>query len=518
MYSRDPRRFRRIVLFALAFAIAVLTPISALAQIDQGRIVGTVTDANGAIVPGAAVLVKNERTGEERSTFTNESGYYIIASLKPSTYIITASANNLTLRLTNVQLLVGQELNLGLTLQPTGVEAKVDITATGGTGIETGSASMSVNVNPREVEALPLNGRQLSQLYLQAPGSVNSGSGTFGDIRFSGRAVQQNVIRYDGIEGTAIIDTSPGNLNGEIPTPFRLQSSLENVQEFRVDSNNYPAEFGTGTGGQISVVTKSGGNAYHGSVFEYLRNDALDAANFFDNIIGVKSKLRLNQFGGSVGGPLQKDKAFFFFSYEEYRLRAGINSIETVPGLSSRICPGGVIVGTTTACSAATTALIPAFRAPDVAVLRVGPDLFDTGQRQATNIVNENSFALRLDYRINQKHSTYFRFFRDQGTNDQPEGVTGRRVLIRSIPQNGVVGVQSVLTPTVLNEFKVGYNSALSRINGVAPSFPGIDLSTLSLNIAGSVAGFALPGQGANAGVATPGGMVRANSATNGRE
>jgi hypothetical protein len=150
-------------------------------------------------------------------------------------------------------------------------------------------------------------------------------------------------------------------------------------------------------------------------------------------------------------------------------------------------------------------------------VLRVGPDLFDTVQRQATNIVNENSLAFRFDYKINQKQSTYFRFFRDQANNDQPEGVTGRRVIIRSIPQNGMWALQSVLKTTLLNEFKVGYNGALSRINGVAPTFNGLDLSTLSLNIAGSVAGFALPGQGANAGVATPGGLVRANSATNGR-
>src|SRR5689334_11463455 len=99
MYSRNPRRFRRIALFALAFAIAVLTQISALGQTDQGRIIGTVIDANGAIVQGASVLVKNERTGEERSAVTNESGYYIIASLRPSTYTVTASANNLTLRL-----------------------------------------------------------------------------------------------------------------------------------------------------------------------------------------------------------------------------------------------------------------------------------------------------------------------------------------------------------------------------------------------------------------------------------
>src|SRR6185312_3944127 len=207
MYQSVPRRFRRLMLIVLALT---LIQIAALAQTDQGRIVGTVTDANGAIVPGASLIAKNERTGEDRTTTSNESGYYMITPLKPSLYTVTASANNLTVRVSNVQLLVGQELNLALTLQATGVEAKVDIIATGDTAIDTGSAAMGVNVNPREVQALPLNGRQLSQLYLQAPGSVNSGSGTFGDIRFSGRAVQQNVIRYDGIEGSAIIDASPG--------------------------------------------------------------------------------------------------------------------------------------------------------------------------------------------------------------------------------------------------------------------------------------------------------------------
>jgi hypothetical protein len=475
-----------------------------------------VTDANGGVVPGAAVLIKNDRTGDERTATTNDAGYYVISALKPSVYSVTATAQNLSIRVSNVEVLVGQETKLALTLQPTGVEAKVDIVAGGDTALDTASAAMGVNVNPREVEALPLNGRQLSQLYLQAPGSVNSGSGTYGDIRFSGRAVEQNTIRYDGIEGTAIIDSSPGNLNGEIPTPFRLQSSLENIQEFRIDSNNYPAELGTGTGGQISVVTKSGGNQFHGSVFEYLRNDALDAANFFDNVIGQKSKLRMNQFGGSVGGPIVKSKAFFFFSYEGYRLRGGINSIEAVPGTASRICAAPLGTGTV-ACNAATAALIPAFRGQGAVTLRSGPDLFDTVQLQAINTVNESATALRVDYRFNQKHSAYFRFFRDQASNSQPDGVTGRRILIRQLPQNGVVALQSLLSPTLLNEFKFGYNGALSRIVGSAPSVNGIDMSNLSFNISGSVAGFALPGQGANAGVATPGGLIRANSAQNGR-
>jgi hypothetical protein len=507
------------LLIAVAALCFVQLPGHAVyAQQDQGRIGGVITDSAGALVPGAQIVVKNEKTGEERTATSSESGSYIVSGLRPSLYTVTATAQSLTVRATGVQVLAGQELNLNLTLQATGVEAKVDIVAAADTGIDTGTAAMGVNVNPREVEALPLNGRQLSQLYLQAPGSVNSGSGTFGDIRFSGRAVQQNVIRYDGIEGSAIIDASPGNLNGEVPSPFRLQSSLENVQEFRVDSNNFPAEFGTGTGGQVSVVTKSGGNAFHGSAFEYLRNDALDAANFFDNIIGQKAPLRLNQFGGSIGGPIVKDKFFFFFSYEGYRLRAGINSIEAVPGSASRLCAAPFGTGSIN-CNATSVSLLPAFRAPNATIISTGSgtNQFDVAQLQANSTVNENSEALRLDYKLNNKHSAYFRFFRDQGTNTQPEGVTGRNVLIQAVPQNGVVALQSLLTPTLLNEFKFGYNSAYTRINGLAPTIAGFDLSSAVINISGNTANFALPGQGANAGTATPGGLVRANSATNGR-
>jgi hypothetical protein len=504
-------RYVPVLVLALLFAHA-----AAFAQGDSGSLQGTVKDQNGAIIPNATVTAKNERTGEERTATSSADGHFSIPALKASTYTVTAMATGLSGKVPNVSIGVGQALTLNLNLEIADLTASVNIIGGEEVVSSTGSASMGANVNPREVAGLPVNGRQLSQLYLQAPGSVNSGSGTFGDIRFSGRAVEQNIVRYDGIEGTAIIDASPGNLNGEIPTPFRLQSSLENVQEFRVDSNNFPAEQGTGTGGQINVVTKSGGKDFHGSVFEYFRNDKLDAANFFDNVIGEKSKLRLNQFGGSIGGPIKKDKAFFFFSYEGYRLRGGINSIEAVPGTAARICAPPIGSGTV-ACNATTAALIPAFRAPGAVALRVGPDLFDTVQLQANNIVNETAAALRIDYRFNQNHSSYFRFFRDQASNLQPDGVTGRKISIRQIPQNGVVALTSVLSKNLLNDFKFGYNGSYSRIVGVAPVVNGIDLSNLSFNISGSVAGFALPGQGSNAGVAVPGGLIRANSAQNGR-
>jgi len=499
-----------------AFAALLFASIAAFGQSDTGSLSGTVRDQNGAVVPGATVTAKNQSTGDERATTSNTDGMFSIPALRAATYTVTATTTGLGATVKDVAVNVGRETSLNIGMKLGDVTASVNIVATDEAAVTTGSASMGANVNPREVEGLPINGRQLSQLYLQAPGAMNAGTGTFGDIRFSGQATDQNAIRYDGIEGSAIIDANPGNLNGEVPSPFRLQSSLENVQEFRVDSSNYPAEFGTGTGGQVSVVTKSGGNKFHGSAFEYLRNDALDAANFFDNIGGSKSPLRLNQYGGSIGGPIRKDKMFFFFSFEQYKLRGGLDNIETVPGQASRICAPPLGTGTV-ACNAATAALIPLFRGPGASTLRVGPDLFDTIEFQGKNVVNETSAALRLDYRLNQKHTAYFRFFRDQASDSQPEGVTGRRILIRSVPQNGVIALQSVLHPNLINEFKFGYNGALSRIGGSVPVVNGIDLSAISINISGSVAGFALPGQGTNAGVASPGGLVRTNSASNGR-
>ncbi len=502
---RHPLRLMLICAAVLLFAGQATT---LLAQTDTGRIVGTVRDQNNAIVLGATVVVRNERTGEAGTATTSDEGVYLVPALKPSAYTVTVSAPNFTTaKAEHVNLAVGQELTLELTLQPSGVASSVDVFSSSEQSIDTSSAKIGASVNQREVEGLPVNGRQLSQLYLQSPGSVNTGSGTFGDIRFSGRAVEQNVIRYDGVEGTAIVDSSPGNLNGEVPSPFRLQSSLENIQEFRVDSSNYPAEYGTGTGGQINVVTKSGGNDFHGSLFEYLRNDVLDARNFFDR--EEKSPLRLNQFGGSIGGRIIKDKLFFFGSYEGYRLRTGLNSLEAVPSAS--------------ACSRAVASIAPycntIFRAPEASLIAgaSGSPDFDIAQLNANARTDENSFAARLDYRFNERNTAYFRFFRDRGVNETPEGVSGRRVLVEAVPQNAVLAVQSLLTSNLINELKFGYNGARTRINGTAPTVNGLDLSAISLNISGNVAISGIAGQGTSSGVSSPGGLVRANSATNGR-
>jgi hypothetical protein len=516
------RSLSRLVLTPLAVAVLLIFTATAFGQTDTGKISGTVKDQNGGLVPGANVSIVNERTGEERNAKANEDGFFSLPALKASSYRIIAEGSGLSAKVEHVNLSVGQELTVNLAMSTTGITETVNVVSGEEAMTNTGSATMGANVVPREVQGLPLNGRQLSQLYLQAPGSQNAGSGTYGDIRFNGRATEQNVIRYDGVEGTAIVDANPGNLNGEVPSPFRLQSSLENVQEFRVESSNYPAEFGSGTGGQINVVTKSGGAKFHGSIFEYFRNDALDAANFFDNVIGKKSPLRLNQFGGSVGGPLIGKKTFFFFSYEGYRLRAGVNTIEAVPGAQSRICapaPNGVPCVEANGAPSRTLLLLPAFADPRAAIISVGTgsNLFDVAQLQANAKVDESAYAFRLDHTFNQKHSMYFRFFRDNGNNIQPEGVSGRLVNFVDDPQNGVIDFQSALTQNIINEFKFGYNSAFTRTNGIARSVPGVDLSAAAINISGNTANFALPGQGSSAGTSNPGGLIRANSATNGR-
>jgi hypothetical protein len=500
------------VLWASAVALLLALPIAAYAQGDA-RFSGTVLDQTGAFVPGATVTIKNQRTGEERTVTSTAQGLYVVSNLKPSVYTVRATFGSFQpLEYTDMTLAAGQEFSLDLELHPAGVSETVTVEGRA-TAIDMSSARIGANVSEREVAELPVNGRQMSQLLLQAPGSQNAGTGTWQDIRFSGRAVEQNVIKYDGIEGSAIIDAAPGNVNGENNTPFKLQASLENVQEFRVESSSYPAEYGTGTGGQVSVITKSGTNGFHGALFDYVRRDKFDARNYFDSTRNVdgsvitalpKSKLKQNQFGGSIGGPLAKDRAFFFGSYEGYRLDAGLNFIEAIPSAAAWA-----------RASAAIAPLRNGFLAPGGVVLSgasANPD-FDIAQLQTAQKVQENAFSARLDFKATQSWSSYIRVFRDNGTNNEPQGVTGRIFQTTAKPTNAVFNLQGLLGTSMTNEFKFGYNAAKSTERGVAPA----GFENIILNLSGSVANTGIAGQGATSGLAIPGGLVRVNSAGNGR-
>jgi len=472
------------------------------AQTDQARLAGSVTDTSGAVIPGATITVKSQKTGLDRTVTTNDRGYYVVNNLLPGQYRLIGEGQGLgPTEYADIALGIGQERILNLILQPATFQQEVNVSGGELAVIDVSSARMGVNVSEREVSQLPLNGRHISQLYLLSPGAVTAGGGAFDNIRFSGRSNQENAIRFDGVEGTAIVDSSPGNLNGEISSFFRLQASLENVQEFRVESSNYPAEYGTGSGGQISIVSKSGSNSFHGSLFEYLRNDRLDARNFFDG--AQKSPLRLNQFGGSLGGPIVKEKLFFFGSYEALRQRVGVPFVETVPSAAAR--------------ARAVPSILPLLAAFPYGIAPTDNPDFEIATLSSPQRVDENAGGLRLDYRPGSRYTLYARYFRDAGESFQPLGVTGNGIRVTALPQNAVLNFQQLLSNSVINETKFGLNAYKTRGYGFAPPVPGVDLSAVSFSITGSIALPGIGGQGGSAGVATPGGLVRANSATNGR-
>jgi hypothetical protein len=480
----------------------ILFAVAGFSQTSGGRFVGVVTDASGASLPGATVTVTNERTNDQRSVVTNNNGEYVLTQLEPSEYTLRASASGFSqAEIKGISLQVGQEINKTLVLPVAGTTESVTVEGGALAAVDTSSAKVGVNVSEREVAQLPLNGRQVSQLYLMAPGAVNSGAGNFDNIRFSGRSNQQNIIRFDGIEGSSIIDASPGNLNGEISSSFRLQQSLENVQEFRVDTSNYPAEYGTGTGGQISFITKSGSNNYHGSAFEYLRNDFFDARNFFAG--SQVDKLRLNQFGGSVGGPIIKDKLFFFGSYEGLRQRTSTPFLETTLSASAR--------------QRAVPSMQPLLAAfPIGQVHTSNPDL-DLVNVIGPGLLDEDSGGMRLDYIFSDRFRLYGRYFRDQGTSSQTQNSTLSKFNQTAVPQNAVLNLSQVWTPSILNETKVGLNAVKERVTGVPGPSPNADLTGVTLNLTGSVALSGIAGQTGTAGIAQPTGLIRLASAFNGR-
>jgi hypothetical protein len=527
----------------LLFAIILFAAPSVLAQ-TAATLSGTIADPSGGVVAGVAVKVTSATNGSERTVTSNEQGYFSVSQLPPGLYAVTASLTGFkTAQVESIEIAAGQSRSIDLTLEAGDVSAVVDVVTDDFTAasIDTSSNRLGANISSREVAEMPVNGRNYSQLYLNAPGATNVGSGNFNELRFNGRANQQNQTKLDGIESSAIFDASPGYVTVQ-GSQFRLQTSIENIQEFRVDSSNYPAEYGTGTGGQINVIGKSGGNAFRGSVFYYLRNDALDARNFFDG--ADKSKLRLNQFGGSFGGPIVKDKFFFFGSYEGLRQRAGFNVIESTPSNFVRDFvqlydgeagnPAGVAARTALNISAAdATAALPrinALRATGVInTFPIGTGTaFNVGglnnsaqllQTNRTAELDEDAYSFRLDYKINDMFALYGRYQRNRGALLSPDGTSGRFISASQDPDNLVISLQQVYGTNIVNESKFGINRAPTVLSTIVPDITGLNgfnLATTSLRLSGNITSPGING-GAATGFAEPGGLTRQSSAGNGR-
>src|SRR5215475_14395587 len=461
--------------FTALFVLTCLleSPCLLRAQSDRGRISGTAYDPSGAIVGGATVRVINPQTEAVRQTVTDERGFYLVDSLLPASYNVGVSAPGFgDLTVSDVKLGVGELRSLDLRLQPAGLKESVTVSAESESQVQTHTASIAGTIGEEPVNSLPINGRMISNLYLLAPGAQLSGSGSFGDVRFFGRSNEQNVIRYDGIQAGTIIDSNPADLTGANgASGFRLSQSLENIQEFHVEGSTYSAEFGRGTGGQVTITTKSGSNSWHGSLFEYVLNDWFDARNYFDR--GVKqAPLRLNQFGGSIGGAILKDKLFFFASQENLLQRVYVTFRQSTLSDFAR--------------SQAVPAIRPLLAAFPKGQFPTVDPYQDIVTGTLSSYINESFGNLRLDYRMNDRHSAYVRYSREQGDAIAPSDISGSGTFNNTVPQNGLVDLTSVLTPTVINDFKFGYNSAKNRYTIQGVTVPGADIANATITIGGA--------------------------------
>jgi hypothetical protein len=326
-------RLRNTALILFAYTVFAHT------QVVGGTIAGTVTDSTGAVIPNAGVLIHNDDTGSQRALTTSSAGAFTAPSVSVGRYTVTVSAPGFTpYKRTDVGVTVGQTLELTLKLTVSGSET-VNVEDTP-PAVNVSTEQSSGLVNSRQVKELPLNGRSYDQLLTLDPGIVNytnqrsGGVGTSNSsvgsmFSVSGRRPQDNLFLLNGIEytGASLINTTPGGTSGQL-------LGIDGIREFNVVADTYSAAYGKRDGAQISIATTGGTNQLHGSAFEFLRNSFFDARNYFDG--NRIPEFQRNDFGGSLGGPLRKNKAFLFANYEGDRQNLGESIVTLVPDSTSR--------------------------------------------------------------------------------------------------------------------------------------------------------------------------------------
>ncbi|HUI79722.1 MAG TPA: carboxypeptidase-like regulatory domain-containing protein [Bryobacteraceae bacterium] len=384
-----------------------------VAQTTNGVISGTVTDPTSAAIAGATVQVKNTGTGVVRTVTTNDQGRYRVPDLLVGQYEVQASQSGFqTVVERAIPLNVGSERVVDLQL-PVG-QAQQTVSVEGQVAqVDTTSAAMASLVEPKQISDLPLNGRNYTQLIALAPGVqqtppqfiANGFYGRGADYSVSGGRPEGQAFLLDNSNVQDFWNHGPGS------AVLGTTLGVEAIAEFSTQTNTYSAQFG-GAGAAINAVTKSGTNSFHGSLFEYFRNSDLDARAFYDP--AQLPAFRRNQFGGSVGGPIKKDKAFFFFNYEGLRNRQGLTEIAYVPDANAR---QGILPG-----------LPPITISPQIQTLLGYYPMPTTligggvGQYQsvATQVGNEDYLLGRVDYTLSAKDSLFIRFVNDRAVFTDP--------------------------------------------------------------------------------------------------
>jgi hypothetical protein len=489
----------RSLLAALALCLFVGVP--AFAQMETATLSGVIQDPKGAVVPDVEVTATRIETGTVVTIKTNGAGIYVFTSLMPGHYhLLIHGLGFKEIVIKEFELHVQDKLEQNFALEIGSVLETVTVTASG-LNVSTTDSSVSTVVDHTYVENMPLNGRSFQDLILLTPGVVTNtpqfgasngaqAVGTTGEFSVNGQRTESNYYMVDGVSANIGVypgDTTGTQNSGSLPASTALGTtqalvSVDALQEFRIQTSTYSAEYGRNPGGQFSMVTRSGTNQWHGSAFDYLRNDYFDANNWFNDFYGKpKPPLRQNDFGGTLGGPVRiphvyngKDKTFFFFSYEGLRLlQPQAANLNYVPDIALR-----------QSTPAPLQAVMNAFPLPN------GPDLGNGLAEFIGTWPNPSSldaYSIRLDQNFSDKLKVFFRFSNtpSEGQSRTTSAGGGTPSTVQTFefkPRTYTFGATSAFSIRLNNEFRFNYSSNSSALSVGLDNFGGaqpVDLAQL---------------------------------------
>ena len=457
---------KRCVLILLSFFVCVsgssrgnerfgiaLEPVQAATT----ELSGTILDEKGAVIPGVDVTVTNIDNGLQREKTTNGAGYFVFSQLPPGHYNARATRQGFeALEHKNIVLNVNSPLALRLQLRVGRISESVTVDTN--SLIQTESAAVRTVIDRQFVENLPLNGGSFSTLIELTPGSVLTK--TQGQYSVNGQRTNANYFMVDGVSANVGIDTGVAITNtagGTIPAFSALGTtsnlvSMDALQEFTIQTSTYAAEFGRNPGAQVATISRSGTNHFHGTAFEYFRNDALDANDWFANSRGLENPaLRQNDFGGVLGGPIVRNRTFFFLSYEGLRLREPHVGITAVPGLSERA-----------AAPARMQPFLKALPLPNGANLGDGLAEFDAGYSNPSSL---DATSLRLDHTFNSKLTLFGRFnyapsdgYQRGGTSQSQTTSLNNSYSVQFKTVTVTIGSTQIVSSNITNDIRANYS------------------------------------------------------------
>jgi hypothetical protein len=461
----------------------VLSGVTVLAQLPTGTILGVVKDPSGGVVPDASVTIRNAETGLTRTVTTGGDGTYRAPALPVGSYTIKIEKEGFqVVTRTGVTLEVSQELVANATLQVG--SASQEVTVTGEAPIvNTTNGTLGGLVNEQRVADLPLNGRNYIDLTMLQPG-INQSRTTGSQTQYSGTwfssngaPVRSNNYLLDGAILTSIQSVSTASVSGQT-------LGVDGIREYRILTSSFSAEYGLTMGSQMVIVSKGGTNQFHGSLFEYLRNSALDARNFFDappSVLGRRlPQFQRNNFGGSFGGPIKKDKTFFFATFEAVKSRKGLtllsnslaagclgpagaviwNGVAPAPTTYNSTCPQ---MGGTTS----TTATVSSVIAPILALYPAANLPSNRFTFPYTQPISEYFGQGRLDHTFSTTDTAFFRYTIDDGDKTEPGSFPGFPDIGKTRSQFATLSETHIFSPIVLNTFRFSYSNPTLRIDPI---------------------------------------------------